>query len=834
MNPSRTATHRRRPAWVRRALGGAWALALAFSLALPALAAEEPAPSGLTIEARALMAGHVRPGMWSAISVEVANDGPAISGELRVRGPQQGRSLYGIPVELPGTSRQVFTLYAQPPLFGSRVHVDLVSGTRTLLTVDVPIRSHDAYAPIYAVLAERPEGLMAGVNLAAREQRAPFFEGSPATVISIDLADLPPRVEAWSAIDRLVWQDVDPRRLSTEQLEALRLWLGAGGRLVVVGGTTGLGTVSGFPEDLLPFIPRATVDVPVAELASVLGRAPSGITSVPALGGMLRQGSAWARSGEDVIAAHSTIGQGAVTLLGINPAEPWLADTEAGRALWRRLLPAATGPRVSGLGMADDSMLVGVLNMLPSIDLPPIEQLFLLLFAYVALIGPVNYVVLRRLDRREWAWVTMPALVAIFALGSYGMGATLKGSDVIVNEVAIIHAAERADRGLSQVYVGIYSPTRRTFDVRVADGALLANPTSQGQFGQSEQPLDVLFGEKSRLRDFQVGFGVLRSFRAQAATAAPTIESSLRLTQGRIHGTVTNRSEAALENVAVTYAGGVAVLDRLEAGASADVNIDTSRSFFAHQLSERIFGSSRPRDEAQERRVFTRRTVIDQLTAYGSQLVGTTDGPVLLAWRPGPVLDVELVGEEPNRVGDSLVLVPLAMALDREAVFTDAMISRTMIQTTGDGYVEGTSFSLGRGAMTVELRPAVSSGAFAADSLEIALTQGEARSLRGDGTPIAPLPDAQQPDQEDPLTVPDGSDEPANAFTPLPNVQLLEHATGLWYEFPRFVSGRSYLIEEPARFVDSNGRVLARLVNRGRLNDGIWFTLVVRLGGTIE
>jgi hypothetical protein len=833
MNPSRTATHPRPKSWVRRALAGAWAVALVFTLALPTLAADQPEPSGVTIEARALMAGHVRPGMWSAISVEVANDGPTISGELRVRSPQQGRSQYGIPVELPGTSRQEFTLYAQPPLFGSRVHVDLVSGGRTLLTVDVPIRSHDAYAPIYAVLSERPEGLTAGVNLAAREQRAPFFEGSTPTVITIDVADLPPRVEAWSAIDRLVWQDVDPRRLSTEQLEALRLWLGAGGRLVVVGGTTGLSTVSGFPEDLLPFIPRATVDVPVAELTPVVGRAPSGMTSVPALGGMLRQGSAWARSGEDVIAAHSTIGQGAVTLLGINPAESWLADTEAGRALWRRLLPAATGPRVSGLGIADDSMLVGALNMLPSIDLPPIEQLFLLLFAYVALIGPVNYVVLRRLDRREWAWVTMPALVAIFALGSYGMGATLKGSDVIVNEVAIIHAAERADRGLGQVYVGIYSPTRRTFDVRVADGALLANPTSQGQFSQSEQPLDVLFGERSRLRDFQVGFGVLRSFRAQAVTAAPTIESSLRLTQGRIHGTVTNRSEVALEDVAVTYAGGVAVLDRLEAGASADVNIDTSRSFFAHQLSERIFGSSRPRDEAQARLVFTRRTVIDQLTAYGSQPVGTA-GPVLLAWRAGPVLDVELVGEEPNRVGDSLVVVPLAMALDREAVFTDAMISRTMVETTGDGYVEGTSFSLGRGAMTVELRPGLSSGAFAADSLEIALTQGEMRSLHGNGTPIAPLPDAEQPDQEDPLTVPDGTDEPGNAFTPLPNVQLLDHATGLWYEFPRFLSGRSYLIEEPARFVDSNGRVLARLVNRGRMNDGIWFALIVRLGGTVE
>ena len=44
--------------------------------------------------------------------------------------------------------------------------------------------------------------------------------------------DLPARVEAWSAIDRLVWQDVDTAKLQPEQLSALRTWLGLGGRLV--------------------------------------------------------------------------------------------------------------------------------------------------------------------------------------------------------------------------------------------------------------------------------------------------------------------------------------------------------------------------------------------------------------------------------------------------------------------------------------------------------------------------------------------------------------------------------------------------------------------------
>ncbi|CAN5642784.1 hypothetical protein BH23CHL6_BH23CHL6_11730 [soil metagenome] len=833
-------THRRRwPALATRpAVSGMAIATLLLALAMPVLAADEPAHPGLTMEARALMGGNVRPGAWAAINVQVTNDGPSLTGELRVRSPQAGRSVYGLPVELPGTSRQLYTLYAQPPLFGTLVHVDLVSGGRTVLTQQVPVKTHDAYAPIIAVVAERPEGLLGGVGTAAREMIGRGFEVRPASVITITIADLPPRVQAWSAIDRLIWQDVDARQLSAEQLEALRLWLSAGGRLIVLGGTTGIGTVSGFPADLLPFTPAGTVDVGAADLGGMLGAPPAGVTSAPALAGTLRDGTVWARSGEHVIAAQSDVGQGTVTLVGINPAEAWLSDSDGGRSLWRRLLPAGTGAQVNVLNLADDSVFVGVLNSLPSIDLPPIEQLFLLLFAYVALIGPVNYLVLRRLDRREWAWVTMPALVAIFAVGSYGMGASLKGSDVIVNEVAIVRAGEGTDRGLGQVYVGIFSPSRRTFDVRVLERALLTTPATEMQSGQPSQPLDILIGETARVRNFEVGFGLLRAFRAESATPAPLIEADLRLTRGSVAGTVTNRSDAVLEHAAVAYAGGVAVLGSLEPGESAEVDIDTA-VFSGVQLSERIFGATFPTDEAGARTAYTRRAVIDQISNYSAGIAGTNGGPMLIGWRPGAVLDIELVGEEPNRVGDSLYLVLLSMALDQEAVFHDQMMVKTVIENTaGEGFIEGNSYYLGRGAMVVEMRPGTFNGRLAVQSLELSMTQSEVLSMRGTGTPISPLPAAEQPDQDDPVGPPDGAGGGGGGVIEprmdMPNMQLLDHTTGLWVEFPRFSNGRAYLIEQPGRYVDDGGRVLARLVNRAGVAEQNYFSLLVRLAGTVE
>ena len=46
--------------------------------------------------------------------------------------------------------------------------------------------------------------------------------------------------------------------------------------------------------------------------------------------------------------------------------------------------------------------------------MPPAELLLAIIGAYILLIGPISYVALRRLDRRDLAWVTAPILVLVF------------------------------------------------------------------------------------------------------------------------------------------------------------------------------------------------------------------------------------------------------------------------------------------------------------------------------------------------------------------------------------------------------------------------------------
>jgi hypothetical protein len=432
----------------------------------------------------------------------------------------------------------------------------------------------------------------------------------------------------------------------------------------------------------------------------------------------------------------------------------------------------------------------------------------------------------------------------------------------------VVRAAQGSDRGIGQVYVGIYSPSRRSFEVSIPGGALISNPTSQSQQGQTETPLDVVFGESaSRLRNFEVGFGVLRGFRAEAPAAAPLIEADLRLSAGTLTGTIINRSDTTLEHVAVVFAGGVETLPTIAAGETREIELDVTAAVQGYGLSERIFGSTFPRDPVQARTVNTRRAVIDQLFPQGT--MGSSDAPLLLAWRPGAVLDVELPGDEPNRVGEGLFMIPLAMSLDAHQVFSDRAMRRTIVESTAaQGWGDSSGLYLSRGTMTVEAAPPRFDGSFRATSLELAITQGEMRLLRGQGDALAPWPDAQQPDQDDPVNDPPegttdaepsasptpadgepggvpGDDpappkpaEPPFRFDTLPSFQLFDRTALRWVEFPRPEITKSYLIDSPERYVDSAGGVMFRFVNRNDAGqfgeESAYFQLLLRVEGTIQ
>ena len=788
----------------------------------PAMAADS-----LTMEARILLNGNARIGSWMAIEVHLVNTGPAISGELRLAGGSQGQTRFGRAVDLPTQSDKTYLVYAQPPAFGSELEIVLAADEQKVASTKAKFSIHDVNQLVVAVVAERPEGIVGNLRLLPNQnQVAPL-------VMSIAPEDLPERVEAWNMLDRLVWQDLNAGRLTAAQLDALRGWVAGGGRLVIVGGTTGPRSLSAFPDVLLPYRPTTTTDVPPAALSGLLGEVPAAAADVPALSGELVDGRALAVVGDRVVAAERSYGTGVVTLLGFDPTTDWIADATAADGMWRRLLP----PRSSGnLVFSDDNMLVNAVSQLPSLALPPIGGLVALLGAYIVLIGPLNYLVLRRLDRREWAWVTMPILIVAFTAGSYGIGSVLRGDEVIVNEIAIVRGAPGATDGSGQVYVGIFSPSRGQYQVSVPGGVLLSAPISDffgGPGGVTQ--LDLLQGDPSRVRNLAVGFGSLRTIRAETPVSVPLIATDLRLEAGRLVGTVTNLSQEILERPAVVLGGSVAVLVDLAPGAVATVDMRLENVLFAQSLSDKVVGPiffGDGRVNADTIALNIRHLMVDQLTwdpnfGWTGQL--STDGPVILAWSSRELLHLEIEGQEPRRLGNVLYYLPARLAIHGATTFQSDLIRSSVIDTDAAFFSRDPySINLGRGSGTIAYRPTTFEGALAATGIGISLNFGGAPTLDVKPTEIEPLP-SMPPRCPNPPTPECG----ALVFDGLPEVDLFDRSSQEWKRLPHLGSGTRYSLSDPARYVDPvTGTVLLRFVN-DRM-DGVGFSVDVSISGIVE
>jgi hypothetical protein len=788
-------------------------------------------PAGMRMTARALLQGHARTGSWMAIRVDLANDGPAFAGEIRLVGGTQGRTRFAVPVDLPTTSRKAYTLHAQAPAFGSSLEVALVADEAVITRRTVAFALHDPGQLVVGIVAERPGPLVAALG----RLRDPA--GPQPAVVQLTVADLPERPEAWSALDRLVWQDMDAGQLSGEQLAALRTWLAGGGRLTIVGGSGGLGLLAAFPDELLPFRPAATIDVDPDAIRSLVGGAlPRGAEALPALAGSPAAGArALAGSGDRAIAADRPFGSGAVTLAGFDPSTPWLAESTSADVLWASLVPAR-GTAHTPLIVGDDGILVSLLGTMPGLALPSIEGLLVLLLGYILLIGPVNYLVLRRLDRREWAWVTMPLLVVGFTVAAFAIGFVLRGTDVIVNQVALVRAAPGTDAAQAQVYLGIFSPTRGSYEVGVPGGALLSAPYSGEGFGQGGgEGLDVVQGDPSRLRQLAVGYGTLRAVRAEAPVLAPRVEADLRLEGDVVRGTIRNASALPLEKPTVVLGTAVVVLPDLAPGASAIVDLRAQPDAFGRALSERIFGgqqfSSDGRLTASFLRDQVRRQLVDALTYdpfFGSNGTLPSDGPVLLAWgRPG-LFAVTVAGQEPRSAGETLYYLPLGLAGWGPVVFAPDLMRSSLVEVSAQFFNKDPfNITIGAGSVTLAYRPIPVSGRLEPSRLAFGVNLGVTGPLVGGGSNpgggVEPEPPTTEPTK--PAVPPDAAG--------LPRLELFDRDAGAWREVPGLASGKVLEVQGPGRFVDpASGTILVRLSNDRQ--DAVSLQLAVQLEGTMK
>lgn len=681
-----------------------------------------------------------------------------------------------------GESREITLWFpADGPL---RLRAELLQDDRVVARAEAPLRRARYGWPLVAVLADGP-----AIARALRSIELPY-QGLPVPlgVTEIGPIEVPRTGDLLDGIDALVIEGAGPAELTDSQREAVLYWVRSGGHLVLAGGPAAVHAVRVLPEQALPLVAVEFLgETTTGSLADWIGRADAP-RRLPLARFRTRGGALLAGTVETPVAWRTALGRGTVTLLAFDPALEPISSWAGAPTMWR----TALAPALAGVGVPSGPTVQPVLSslrvgadLLPADAYPDWRLAVGLLILFALGVGPVQYWVLRRLDRHELAWVVVPVAALGMAVAAYSLG-FIDGKQGITNITTYIEIdGDGRDARQSSVaaFYGslldeVVLPLPDGVPLRAAGGDALpfemfaGNPSKRDSARpgtlEGALPFQVMEGARRSVRFNGGNLGLRQVSFERRLDEAPRIEADLTAEAGLLVGTVRNASGVPLDHVAVVVGRKVARLGTIAPGQSVPVRFDPtptpSRFYFPSDFSRLLLGKPRRVPNARSRAVQAGAGSMssgpavlypeygnvpnDPETQRRARLVDrviSTDHPIdpglpltLLAFTTAPIASpsIPLDGKRLHELTLIRKAVELALRPGRFAI-PAPLTNPDLLESTGswggDMSDRGPTIQLHEGSMTFAFRPALP----AAAQIEtlILTTQQPARSAARSGGP---------------------------------------------------------------------------------------------------
>ena len=569
-------------------------------------------PSGTSLQVRVGWGGYVNAGRWNPVYVTLADPSPrAVSLELRA--PHGG--FHGM------RSRQTMTIVPQPQTFIAYMPLRHYMADDLSFVVRDPVKRRrlaDYPAGAFVSFAggeQVPQGYsFLGVS-GRRATLRPITDLLPAARLAaahIDPADLPESPVGYDCLDVLVLNAPDLTALSPDQQQAIVKWVRAGGNLLLWPGDDPVPESSPL-VDVLPVrigssdvIELTPDELKAAGLTSRFAKLASRELS-PAAGA-----EPVTLLGIDRLKGYRhRAGLGRVLVCPIDVAALQLQGADKTWALWRvllkgmiRRLPAdgVTADQTHyGGGVAETAQReatalrqVGdMLGSVPGAGRFGFGYVAGILIAMMVVVGPVDWLLLKKLGRQPWTWATTTGWIALVTLSAVYAGHLFKSGDLHYRTFQLVDQADGVTAARTEL-AALYSPRTDDYEFET-DPETWWQPASPGDeyYGYRRTAQDMTFVQTYRgsapepavVNVWNLRF--LEGESAQPGTALVRADLKVETTTAngkprkRLVGTITNPTDKPLNHVMVrTQSGwavpvtgpGVAGPVRIDPGQTVSVN----------------------------------------------------------------------------------------------------------------------------------------------------------------------------------------------------------------------------------------------------------------------
>ncbi|MFM8251889.1 MAG: hypothetical protein ACKOBW_09870 [Planctomycetota bacterium] len=336
-----------------------------------------------------------------------------------------------------------------------------------------------------------------------------------------DPRELPDRWYGYEGVDLVVLTTSRPEVIdgltsssSGARFAALDRWLRLGGHLIWSVGNRGAELLSeGAP--LATWSPGRFVEVGTLRRASVLesyagasqrletAAGPKGakleVTTIADVRGRVLAPEGLQISGENPLVVAYPHGLGQATFVAFDLEQPlitkWAGRSRLISRIFHRnqtrteeLLNDRQG-QVTHLGFDDlVGQLHSSLDQFSTVQLVPFSSVVGLLALYIALIGPIDYFLWKKLSRPHWTWASLGLVIVGFVGLSYFLQSRWKERQLKVNQVDVVDIDLDSRMARGTTWANIYSPETKRFNLSLVESLPLEKPVASRDVSAAAQP----------------------------------------------------------------------------------------------------------------------------------------------------------------------------------------------------------------------------------------------------------------------------------------------------------------------------------------------------------
>ncbi len=445
---------------------------------------------------------------WCPFTFEMHQDGPDFNGFISLRDTNTGVE-HTLPIELPTNTRKRVVI----PVY-YRGGGNLYNWIARL--VDTKGRTVEERSQFQGTEIPWSGYMMGSISRSFSGQpelpKEPQQEQYQPRVGRIQASHFPDQPLALEGLNSIYLHASQALELEIPQAKALSAWLAQGGHLVVAMDEPAEVNGVKWLSALIPFIPNGVASLEWDGTLEKWLRDPSENTSpsptcdpslidrpnhsrhgqnpnlnnrytrlkddkevlgkaLPVVTGVLTDGRVLAEQDDRPLIIHASRGRGQLTLLTFNPEREPVKAWENKAWFWAKLggIPGQWfegGNRNFWSGNSVDGLFGSMIES-RQVKKLPVEWLMIMLVVYLIFIGPFDRIVLRKLNREMWTWVTFPAYVILFSALIYYVGFRLRAGDSEWSELHVVDVIPFGQETLTRgrTYGSLYSPVNADYQL---------------------------------------------------------------------------------------------------------------------------------------------------------------------------------------------------------------------------------------------------------------------------------------------------------------------------------------------------------------------------------